>query len=218
MPERSPAIDDLELLRASHQLHQKESNPGQNNAFNEILTRYRERLKRMVDVRMNQKLRGRLDASDVIQNTFVEAARTLENYLDNPKISVFLWLRRLAGEKLIQAHRKHMGAEKRSVNREQPIFGGVPAATSQVIAIQLSGKLTSPSLAATKQEAKNDLMLALDQMGEIDREILMLRHFEQLSNHETAEVVGMNYEAVKKRYIRALDKLRTIMIGDKDGS
>ena len=199
-------------------LHASSDSSGNDQAFNEILIRHREQLRRMVDVRMNQKLRGRLDASDVIQDTFVEAARTVEGYLENPKISVFLWLRKLAGQKLIQAHRKHLSAEKRTAHREQPIFGGVPAATSQVVAIQLSGKLTSPSLAAAKQEAKDELMVALDQMGELDREILMLRHFEQLSNHETAEVVGMNYEAVKKRYIRALDKLRTIMIGNENGS
>jgi len=165
---------------------------------------------------MNQKLQGRLDASDVIQDTFIEASRALESYLASPKISVFVWLRRLAGEKLIQAHRKHLGAEKRSANRETPIFGGVPAATSHVIAIQLSGKLTSPSIAAQKKESKDELMLALEQMGEIDREILMLRHFEQLSNKETAEVVGMNYEAVKKRYVRALDKLRDLMLRSTD--
>ena len=212
MPE-SP-IDDLELLRASR----RTENVGGNEAFNEILCRHRDRLKRMVGLRMNHKLQGRVDASDVIQETFVEASRALESYLDNPKISVFLWLRRLAGEKLIQAHRKHLGAEKRTANREQPIFGGVPAATSQVMAIQLSGKLTSPSIAAEKKESKDELMEALEQMGEVDREILMLRHFEQLSNQETAEVVGMNYEAVKKRYIRALDKLRTILMGDEDGS
>lgn len=215
MPDKSNAIDELELLRAA-QRFVKDGKTQQNETFNEVLCQHRERLKRMVSVRMNQKLQGRLDASDVIQDTFVEAARALESYLDSPKISVFMWLRKLAGEKLIQAHRKHLGAEKRTAHREQAIFGGVPAATSQVIAIQLSGKLTSPSIAAQKQESKDELMQALEQMGEIDREILMLRHFEQLSNKETAEVVGMNYEAVKKRYIRALDKLRELMMGTSE--
>jgi len=212
MSEQGKAIDDLELLRAA----QKTGDGA--GTFNEILSQHREQLKRMISLRMNRKLQGRLDASDVIQDTFVEASRALDSYISNPKLSVFMWLRKLAGEKLIQAHRKHLGAEKRTAHREQPIFGGVPAATSQVIAIQLSGKLTSPSIAAQKQESKDELMDALDQMGEIDREILMLRHFEQLSNRETAEVVDMNYEAVKKRYIRALDKLRTIILGAGDES
>ena len=211
MSERPNAIDDLELLQAARKLAGGQQDQ-RNETFNEVLCRHRERLKRMISLRMNRKLQGRLDASDVIQDTFVEASRALESYLDSPKISVFMWLRRLAGEKLIQAHRTHLGAEKRTANREQPIFGGVPAATSQVIAIQLSGKLTSPSVAAEKQESKDELMQALEQMGEIDREILMLRHFEQLSNKETAEVVGISYEAVKKRYIRALDKLRELML------
>jgi len=216
MSERSKAIDDLELLRAARKLATGDGRQ-ESDTFNEILSRHRDRLKRMVSVRMNQKLQGRLDASDVIQDTFIEASRALDQYMENPKISVFMWLRRLAGEKLIQAHRKHLEAQKRSANREQPIFGGVPAATSKVIAIQLSGKLTSPSIAAEKKESKDELLRALDQMGDLDREILMLRHFEQLSNQETAEVVEMSYDAVKKRYIRALEKLRTIMTGAGDG-
>ena len=111
-------INDLELLRASKRAAES-AGEADNRAFNEILSRHRGRLKKMVSVRMNQKLQGRIDASDVIQDTFIEAARALDSYLENPKISVFLWLRRLAGEKLIQAHRVHLGAQKRTANREQ---------------------------------------------------------------------------------------------------
>ena len=197
-------IDDLALLQSVLE--------GNSDAFNEVLFKHRDRLKRMVALRMNQKLQGRLDASDVIQDAFVEAARALPAYLENPKLSVFLWLRRLAGEKLIHAHRQHLDAKKRDVDRERPIYGGVPAATSQSIAIQLSGKFPSPSKVVQNQEAREQLMSALEQMDELDREVLTLKHFEHLSNQEAAEVLGIRYEAVKKRYIRALDKLQKILV------
>ncbi|MDB4777907.1 sigma-70 family RNA polymerase sigma factor [bacterium] len=199
-------IDDLDLLRNSL--------GGSEEGLNEVLMKHRERLRRMIALRMNDKLQGRLDASDVIQDTFVEASRALDAYLANPKLPVFLWLRHLAGEKLIQAHRKHLGAQKRTAEREQRIWGGTPAATSMSLAIQLAGKMTTPSKIAAKNEATDQLMVALESMNEVDREILTLRHFEQLTSRETATVLDMNYEAVKKRYVRALAKLQTILIGN----
>lgn len=206
MVENASNVDDLDLLRHAQ--------VGNDDAFNEVLIKHRDRLRRMVALRMNQQLQGRLDASDVIQDTFAEAARALESYLADPKLPVYLWLRHLAGEKLIQAHRKHLGAQKRDAGREQPVYGGAPAATSLSLAIQLAGNRTSPSQAAVKNEARKQLMSALESMNEVDREILTLRHFEHLSNRETADVLGINYEAVRKRYIRALDKLQRILIGD----
>ncbi len=200
-------VDDLDLLRMAES--------GKQEAFNEILIKHRERLKRMVAVRMNDRLRGRLDASDVIQETYTEATRTLEEYLENPKLPVYIWLRRLAGQKLIQAHRKHLGAQKRDAKVEQRIHGGVPAATSQSLAIHLAANVTSPSQAAVKAESRDQLMDALETMNEIDREVLTLRHFEHLSSRETAEVLGLSYEAVKKRYLRALEKLHGILMNQE---
>lgn len=199
----SDQIDDLDLLRTSLE--------GNEEAFNEVLLKHRERLKRMIALRMNDRLQGRLDASDVIQDTFVEASRALDAYLENPKLPVFLWLRHLAGEKLIQAHRKHLTTQKRAAEREQRILGGTPAATSMSLAIQLAGKMTSPSQAAEKKEATDQLMQALESMNEIDREILTLRHFEQLTSRETATILDMSNDAVKKRYVRALAKLQSIL-------
>lgn len=209
MGPEAAGLKDLQLLQGCNSGSGKTAPREQ--AFNEILLKHRERLLRMVELRMNQQLRGRLDASDVIQEAYVEANRTLDEFLEAPKFSVFLWLRKLAGQKLIQAHRKHLGAEKRSARREQSIFCGVPAATSQAIAIELSGHIPSPSEAALAREEQGQLARALDQMDELDREILTLRHFEQLSNHEVAEVLELGYEAVKKRYVRALEKLRKIL-------
>ena len=207
MTENINGVDDLDLLRHAQ--------GGNEDALNEVLIKHRDRLRRMVAVRMNQKLQGRVDASDVIQDTFIEASRALDSFLENPTMPVFVWLRRLAGEKLIQAHRSHLGAQKRAAGREQQNYGGAPAATSQSLAIQLAANMTSPSQAAQKNEAKDQLMAALENMDDMDREILTLRHFEHLSSRETADVVGMSYEAVKKRYVRALDKLQKILVEPK---
>lgn len=201
-------IDDLDLLRNARN--------GDRDALNEVLVKHRDRLKRMIAVRMNQKLNGRLDASDVIQDTYAEAARVLDRFLENPNMPVFLWLRHLAGEQLIQAHRRHLGAQMRDANRDQPIYGGAPMATSQSMAIQLAAVVESPSKAAVRNETNDLLINALDEMNDIDREVLTLRHFEHLSSRETADVLGMSYEAVKKRYIRALGKLQLILSKSHD--
>jgi RNA polymerase sigma-70 factor (ECF subfamily) len=199
----STQTNDLLILQDAHS--------GNNEAFNQVLLKYRDRLKRMVGIRMNRKLQGRLDASDVIQDSFLEAARALPAYLENPKLPVYIWLRHLAGEKLIQAHRRHLTAQKRTAEREQPIFGGAPAATSLSLAHELACSMATPSQAAAKNEACNNLIDALSSMNEIDREILTLKHFEHLTSREAAEVLGMTYEAVKKRHVRALEKLQKIM-------
>ncbi len=167
----------------------------------------------MVSLRLSHKLQGRLDASDIVQDTLIEAARALEAYLENPVLPVKLWLRHLAGQKLIQAHRVHLGAKKRDADREQRLVGGAPAANSESLAMELAANTTSPSQAAVKKEAKDQLATALDSMGEIDREILTLRHFEHMTSQETADILGMSNDAVKKRYIRALEKLQRILAG-----
>lgn len=163
-------------------------------------------------MRMNPRLQGRLDASDVVQETLVEASRTLESYLDNCKMPVFNWLRHLANEKLIQAHRRHMDAQKRDVSRELSIHRGTLNATSEAIAIQLVSRVPTPSEAASKQDRKRLLTEALEKMDPMDREILTLRHFEHLTSQETADVLQLKNDAVKKRYIRALDKLHQILV------
>lgn len=200
-------VSDLGLLRQAA----TGSRPG---ALNEVLIKYRESLRRMIAVRMNDRLLGRLDASDIVQETFIEATRALDAYLAKPGLPVHLWLRHLAGQKLIQAHRVHLGAQKRAADREQRLVGGVPAANSASMAFELMGKNSTPSRIAVKNESKDRLMQALEGMGDVDREVLTLRHFEQLTSQETAEVLGMTNEAVKKRYVRALEKLQHILLED----
>lgn len=178
--------------------------------WTEIMLRHRDRLRRMVDVRMHPRLQGRVDASDVIQETFIEAARVLKNGQQNQDIPVYLWLRRLANQKLIQAHRQHLQAVGRDARREQAQVAE-PQASSVSIARYLIGNFTSPSLQAIRQERESMLQRGLEQLEPLDREVLALRHFEQLGGPESAEILGISHDAVKKRYIRALEKLQRIM-------
>lgn len=176
----------------------------------EIMSRHRERLRRMIEVRMHPGLLGRIDASDVLQDTFIEAARVLSVSKQNQDIPVYIWLRRLANQKLIQAHRTHLKVAARDVRREQSTIE-TPEASSMSIARYLVGNHTSPSLQAIRRERESVLQHGLSQLEPLDREVLALRHFEQLSGPESAQILGISHDAVKKRYIRALEKLQKIM-------
>jgi RNA polymerase sigma-70 factor (ECF subfamily) len=184
---------------------------GEREALDELLAGYRERLRRMVALRMNRRLQGRVDPSDVVQNAYLEVSRVFEEYRRKQGMPFFLWLRKLTGQKLIQAHRTHLGAQARAAGREVSLHGGAPGATSESLAEQLVGRVSSPSNAAIRAERARQLEEALNSMSVIDREVLALRHFEQLSGRETAEVLGISHEAVKKRYVRALERLEQIL-------
>ena len=214
---------DLPSRQKSRTLPGKQSNPatdlglrqsGLNDqaVLSELFDKYRGRIKKLVQSRMNIRLQGRLDASDIVQDTFVEASRTIDNFLTDPQISFYIWLRRLAQEKLIQAHRRHLGAKKRDANREFSIYAGKLSATSEAIAVQLVGRNSTPSEVVAKKDRKRQLIEAIDRLDALDREILTLRHFEHLTSKEAALILGIKYETVKKRYIRALDKLQRMLI------
>lgn len=186
---------------------------GDGRALDELFAKHRERLLRMVQLRLDRRLRGRVDASDVIQETHVEALRRLEGYLRDPdRMPFFLWLRFLAGEKVIQTHRRQLGVQGRDAGREVRPFGGpLPEATSASLAFQLLGALTAPSQAAVRAEQQQQVREALELMGPLDREVLALRHFEQLSNAETALELGLQESAASKRYVRALTRMREVL-------
>ena len=185
---------------------------GNQSAWFEILDRHRERLRRMVVLRMDRRLQGRVDASDIIQDACVDAIQRLPDYLDKPTMPLFLWLRFLVGQRLVDEHRRHLGAKAREVGREVTLFHGtIPEATSAVLAAQLLGRLTSPSHAAIRAEQQIQLQEALNSLEPIDREILALRHFEQLSNGEAAAVLGLDKSAASKRYARALIRLKEML-------
>jgi RNA polymerase sigma-70 factor (ECF subfamily) len=153
-----------------------------------------------------------VDDSDVLQDTFLDATRRLQEYLDNPQAPFFLWLRRITGDKLLEIHRTHLGTLMRDADREVSLHrGALPAANSISLAAQLLGQLTSPSQAAVKAEMRIKLQQALNSLDPLDREILALRHFEQLTNVEAAQELQLETSAASKRYLRALARLQTIL-------
>ncbi len=185
---------------------------GNTDAAGELFRRYSERLKRMLRLRLNPRLAGRLDESDVLQEAFVEATRSLDTYLWTRPMPFYLWLRRLTLQKLAAAHRRHLEAQGRDVRREQGEPAEAWTASSVSLADLLVGHLTSPSQAAVRAELRQALEQALEKMNELDREVLILRHFEQLSNVETAQVLGIDQSAASKRYLRALERLHDILV------
>jgi RNA polymerase sigma-70 factor (ECF subfamily) len=182
---------------------------GDAQALNELLAMHRERLRRMVQVRLDWRLQGRVDASDVIQDAYLEAARRLDGYLRDPPMPLFLWLRFLVGERLVVLHRRHLGAQMRDARREVSLYrGALPEASSAALAAQLLGQQTSPSEAAVRAERMLRLQEAVNRLEPLDREVLSLRHFEQLSRAEAAQVLGITESAAAKRYVRALKRLK----------
>ena len=182
---------------------------GDQESWGILLTRHEERLRRMVAYRMDRRLQGRIDDSDVLQEAYLEAAKRLPEYLADRPLPFFLWLRHLTGEKLIDAHRRHLGAKMRDAAQEVSLHRGpMPPASSASLAAQLLGRLTSPSQAAVKAETRLRVQEILNRMDPLDREVLALRHFEQLSNAEVAETLGLNESTASSRYLRALKRLK----------
>jgi RNA polymerase sigma-70 factor (ECF subfamily) len=191
---------------------------GDPESWGALLARHAQRLRRLVAFRMDQRLQGRIDPSDVMQEASLEAWKHLEDYLRDPKIPFFLWLRGIVANKLRELHRHHLGTQMRDAAREISIHrGAMPEATSAALAAQLLGHLTQPSVAAVRAEVKIRLQEALNQMDPLDREVLALRHFEQLSPRETADVLGIKEKAAAMRYVRALRRLKDILTALRGG-
>ena len=185
---------------------------GDREALNEVFTHHRGRLRRMVEMRMDWRLQARLDASDVIQEAFLEAAMRMNDYLSNPALPLFLWLRLIVGERLTRLHRQHLGAKMREAGREVSLYREpLPEASSMALAAQLLGKHTSPTQAAVRAERMLRLQEAINTLDLIDREVLSLRHFEELTRAETAKVLGIEESAAAQRYVRALKRLKGVL-------
>ena len=182
---------------------------GDQAAVNEIFARHRARLRRMVELRLDRRLQARIDASDVLQEAFLEISKKLPEYVRQPGLPFFLWLRHVTGLKLAEVHRRHLGTQLRDADREVSLHrGGLPEADSVSLAAQLLGKLTTPSQAAIKAEQRIYVQEALNAMDPIDREVLALKHFEQLSTSEIADVLGLSKAGAGSRYLRAIKRLR----------
>jgi RNA polymerase sigma-70 factor (ECF subfamily) len=205
----SSSANESDLLRRAGE--------GDGAALGDLFTRHRDRLRRMVQIRLDQRLRGRIDPSDVLQETYVEVSRSLTNYLRNPELPFFLWLRLLTGRRLQALHRHHLKTHARDASREVALYhGALPQVSSESLAAQLLGRHTTPSQAAVRAELQLRIQEALNSMEPLDREVLALRHFEQLSNAETARVLDISEAAASNRFVRALKRLQKILRGAPD--
>lgn len=193
------------------------ADPGQETCPDEQLLadefmQNRQRLRRMVQFRLDCRLYGRIDAEDVLQEAYIEAVKRIRYFTGNPSASFFLWLRMVVSQTLVDIHRRHLGAQMRDATREVSIDGHrYSQATSVSLAAQLSGNFTSPSEAAVREEAFRDLERVLAEMDPIDREVIALRNFEELDNSEVAELLGIQPTAASNRYVRAIKRLKEIL-------
>ena len=187
---------------------------GDERALTELFTRHRERLRRMIRLRLDRRLQGRIDSSDVLQDTYLKIAHGAPEYLAQPNMPPFLWLRFLTGQTLQALHRHHLKVHMRDAGQEVSLrHRATPEANSVSLAEMLLGRLTSPTRAARRAEMQLKLQEMLNAMEPFDREVLALRHFEGLSNNEVALVLGLSKTAASNRYIRALGRLKAMLKG-----
>jgi len=185
---------------------------GDLEALAELFTRERERLWRVIHFRLAEPLRGRLEPEDVLQEAFLAASQRLKYYVESPATSPFIWLRMIVNQTLVDLHRQHLGAQRRDAAREVSIDRApYVEATSVSVAIQLVKNFTSPSGAAARADTLGLVQSAIEQMDPIDREVLALRHFEELTNSEVAEALGIEQKAASIRYVRALRRLKEVL-------
>jgi RNA polymerase sigma-70 factor (ECF subfamily) len=182
---------------------------GNHRALATIFDRYRDRLRRMVELRIDARLRARLDPSDVLRDAFLEVARDLDAYLADPRLPPLLWFRLHVGRRLTALHRQHLGTRMRDAALEISLYQGAsPEASSAALAAMLLGRHTTPTQASQRAERLLRVQEALNSLDPTDREVLALRHFEQLGRADAAQVLGISQEAGAKRYFRALKRLK----------
>ena len=190
---------------------------GDGTAINGLLERHRAAIRRMIDQRMDRVVQRRVDASDIVQDVMIEANRRLGDYLANPTMPFQLWLRHMARDRLIDAHRRHRVAANRSLDREVSLTVGEGQDHSQADLIgQLADRELTPAAAATWHELERRFAAAVEQLDEDDRKIVLLRHFEHLSTAEAAAALGLAKPAAGMRYLRAMRRLRVLLDGGFD--
>jgi RNA polymerase sigma-70 factor, ECF subfamily len=200
MPDNTPESELLARLQR-----------GDEAVLAELYDRYRAKLRRMVHVRMDHRLNGRVAPSDILQEAYIDALKRYEHFFEKPDQNFFGWLRLIVSQRMINVHREHLEAKRRDARAEQPIDAAMGPASSMCLAAALVGNLTSPSGVAERNERFAKLEAALEELEPLDREVLALRHFEELSNTETAAVLSIQPAAASKRYVRALARLKEIL-------
>ncbi len=185
---------------------------GDEDALATLFSQHRDRLWRMVNFRMDPRLHGRVDADDVLQESWLSIVQRIDHFLADASRSIFVWFRLITSQTMVDIHRRHLGTQKRNAAMEFSINKGWSSeSTSFSLSFHLLGHLTSPTQAALREELSQQLKAALDSMNEIDREVLALRHFEQLTNREAAQILGISDQAASDRYMRALGRLKGVL-------
>lgn len=200
-----PSDDRTETLLQS-------ARDGDADAVNKLLERHRGPIRRLVEMRLDRKVQRRVDVSDVVQDVMVEANSRLAKYLDDPAMAFHLWLRQIAWDRIIDTYRRHRVSAKRNMDREQPM--SVPAGADQStmeLAVQLCDPALTPAAAATQREIAGKVEAVIEQLADQDREIILMRHYEHLSNLEIAQVLNLNPPAASMRYLRAVRRLRELL-------
>jgi RNA polymerase sigma-70 factor (ECF subfamily) len=188
---------------------------GEPGAVDKLLGEFREPLRKVIGLRLDPAVARRVDASDIVQDVLVEAHQRLVEYLTKPDMPFHLWLRHLAQDRIIDTHRRHRLAQRRSVDREQPIARPAWADESSVsLVAQLIDTERTPTSEAIRIELQRRLNTAIDQLSDDDREIILMRHHESLSNQEVAHALQLTEAAASMRYLRALRRLRTVLVPD----
>lgn len=191
---------------------------GDASAINHLLEEHRRPVQRLVEMRLDRKVQRRVDVSDVVQEVMVEASKRLQKYLENPEMAFHLWLRQIAWDHIIDTYRRHRVSAKRNMDREQPMTspGGADQSTVE-LAVQLCDPGITPAAAATQREIARRVEASIEQLGDQDREIIQMRHFEHLSNLEIADALGLNPPAASMRYLRAVRRLRQLLDEQNEG-
>jgi RNA polymerase sigma-70 factor (ECF subfamily) len=188
---------------------------GDHHALAIAFSRYQARLRRMVELRLDRRLQGRVSPSDVLQEAYIDALKRLPHLRADPDVPLFVWLRTVTVQRLIEVHRQHLGAKARDAGREVPLAlaAGVGPGSERMAAALVD--LTSPSEEAERAETIDKVHEALNGLDAIDREVLALRHLEELNNSEVAALLGIRPAAASKRHLRALERFRSALKGLK---
>ncbi len=192
---------------------------GDPAAINRLMERHRDSVRRMIQMRLDQAVARRVDASDVVQDVLLEASQRMTEYIRNPTMPFHLWLRQLAKDRVIDMHRRHRGAQRRSVDREQVLsnLGSDERSAADLVSLLRDTELT-PAAATVRREMQQRFLDALAQLDDNDREIILMRHFEHLGNGEVAQALGLSPPAAGMRYLRAIRRLRELLTDESDSS
>ena len=195
----------------------KQAIDGDNSAVNQLMDRHRNSLRQLIRMRLDQKIRKRVDVSDVLQDVLVEANRRLTRYLNNPIMPFHLWLRQIAKDRIIDAHRRHRVSAKRSIDREQQMVAPRGYDQSSIhLASLLGDRQLTPAAAALQKEMARKVEAAIAELEPKDCEIIVMRHYEHLTNQEIGQALDLTEPAASMRYLRAIRRLKAILQNDTD--